>query len=184
MFRKKYTSNLSPYQTSDEVRSVGELYGDSAASMKEEYRAAAQLALDISWLRHCISSGAPDKPSRQLVDNRKTVIYLVVRTLQRKTRQSDSFFEKFLFLLKISVYVHLLLISVTANQYYFYPPIIFSSAMSSFGTHNLYLCRRNTKQHHHDNKTHIMQDTHQSDKTLLSLYHDSNHKRMLLRNRA
>ena len=86
MFRKKYTSNLSPYQTSDEVRSVGELYGDSAASMKEEYRAAAQLALDISWLRHCISSGAPDKPSRQLVDNRKTVIYLVVRTLRRETR--------------------------------------------------------------------------------------------------
>ncbi|WP_288590476.1 hypothetical protein [uncultured Prevotella sp.] len=86
MFRKKYTSNLSPYQTSDEVRSVGELYGDSAASMKEEYRAAAQLALDISWLRHCISSGAPDKQSRQLADNRKTVIYLVVRTLQRKIR--------------------------------------------------------------------------------------------------
>ena len=36
MFRKKYTSNLSPYQTSDEVRSVGELYGDSVASMKED----------------------------------------------------------------------------------------------------------------------------------------------------
>ena len=111
MFRKKYTSNLSPYQTSDEVRSVGELYGDSAASMKEEYRAAAQLALDISWLRHCISSGAPDKPSRQLVDNRKTVIYLVVRTLQRKTRQSDSFLEILVFT-ENQRYEQLLLISI------------------------------------------------------------------------
>lgn len=36
MFGKKYTYNLSPYQTSDEVRSVGELYGDSVASMKED----------------------------------------------------------------------------------------------------------------------------------------------------
>ena len=36
MFRKKYTYNLSPYQTSNEVRSAGELYGDSVASMKEE----------------------------------------------------------------------------------------------------------------------------------------------------
>lgn len=111
MFRKKYTSNLSPYQTSDEVRSVGELYGDSAASMKEEYKAAAQLALDISWLRHCISSGAPDKPSRQLVDNRKTVIYLVVRTLQRKTRQSDSFLEILVFT-ENQRYEQLLLISI------------------------------------------------------------------------
>ena len=63
-------------------------------------------------------------------------------------------------------------------------PSFFSSAMSSFGTHNLYLCRRDTKQHHHDNKTHITQDTHNSDKTPLPLYHDSNHKRMLLRNRT
>ena len=93
-------------------------------------------------------------------------------------------FEKFLFLLKISVYVHLLLISVTANQYYFYPPIIFPPAMSPFGTYNLYLCRRDPKQNHHDNKTHITQDTHNSDKTPLPLYHDSNHKRMLLRNRT
>ena len=124
------------------------------------------------------------QPSRQLPDNRQAVNYLFVRILRWKTRQSDNFFEKFLFLLKISMYVHLLLISVTENQYYFYPPIIFPPAMSSFGTHNLYLCRRDTKQHHHDNKTHVTQDTHQSDKTLLSLYHDSNHKRMLLRNRT
>ena len=46
------------------------------------------------------------QPSRQLPDNRKTANYLLIRILRRKTRQSDSFFEKFLFLLKISMYVH------------------------------------------------------------------------------
>ena len=56
--------------------------------------------------------------------------------------------------------------------------------MSSFGTNNLYLCRRDPKRHHHDNKTHTTQDIHQSDKIPLPLYHDSNHKRMLFRNRT
>ena len=136
MFRKKYTSNLSPYQTSDEVRSVGELYGDSAASMKEEYRAAAQLALDISWLRHCISSGAPDKPSRQLVDNRKTVIYLVVRTLRRKTRWSDSFFWNSCFYWKSvlwTTFTHIDWINSANGFPYNYPYWIHAAMKPIFG---------------------------------------------------
>ena len=51
------------------------------------------------------------KPSRQLPDNRKTVIYLVVRTLQRKTRQSDSFLEILVFT-ENQRYEQLLLISI------------------------------------------------------------------------
>ena len=41
------------------------------------------------------------QPSRQLPDNRKTANYLFVRILRRKTRQSDSFFEKFRFFVNL-----------------------------------------------------------------------------------
>ena len=82
-------------------------------------------AIPVVWIPHTWESFSSDnsfhliilfisKPSRQLPDNRKTVNYLSIRILRRKTRQSDSFWE-ILGFTKNQRYWQLLIISISLN---------------------------------------------------------------------